>query len=180
MYFASQSKTMVIVDCWRCQLRVIKMPSHGVGDAFYGVIVGFTHSVSSHPILSWKVSERPLVGIVISILPILQCLDSNVKNQFKNQKKCCKFTSTSTKSSEIIVFIMVSRGGGEFFTSTSLPPFGQRKRFLTPRKVRLNPKKSKANPEKWLTKLGVYPVQTHSLLSLNSQFTLSKLTVCPV
>ena len=41
MYFASQSKTMLIVDCWRCQLRVIKMPSHGVGDAIYGGIVGF-------------------------------------------------------------------------------------------------------------------------------------------
>ena len=86
MYFASQSKTMLIVDCWRCQLRVIKMPSHGVGDAFYGVIVGFTHSVSSHPLLSWKVSERPLVGIVISIPPILQCLDSNIKNRIKIQK----------------------------------------------------------------------------------------------
>ena len=87
MYFASQSKTMLIVDWWRCQLRVIKMPSHGVGDAFYGGIVGFTHSVSSHPLLSWKVSERPLVGIVISIPPILQCLDSNIKNLIKIQKK---------------------------------------------------------------------------------------------
>ena len=63
------------------------MPSHGVGDAFYGGIVGFTHSVSSHPLLSWKVSERPLVGIVISTPPILQCLDSNIKNRIKIQKK---------------------------------------------------------------------------------------------
>ena len=112
MYFSSQSKTMLIVDCWRCQLRVIKMPSHGVGDAFYGGIVGFTHSVSSHPLLSWKVSERPLVGIVISIPPILQCLDSNIKNRIKIQKKRCKFTSTSTKSLETLVFTSISRGGG--------------------------------------------------------------------
>ena len=63
------------------------MPSHGVGDAFYGGIVGITHSVSRHPLLSWKASERPLVGIVINVHPILQCLDSNIKNRLKNQKK---------------------------------------------------------------------------------------------
>ena len=63
------------------------MPSHGVGDAFYGGIVGITYSVSRLPLLSWKVSERPLVGIAINIPPILQCLDSNIKNRFKIQKK---------------------------------------------------------------------------------------------
>ena len=63
------------------------MPSHDVGDAFYGGIVGFTHSVSGHPLLSWKVSEQPLVGIIINIPPILQCQDCNIKNQFKIQKK---------------------------------------------------------------------------------------------
>ena len=70
-----------------CQLRVFKMPSHDVGDAFYGGIVGFTYSVSRHPLLSWKVSEQPLVGIVINIPPILQCLDSNIKNRIKIQEK---------------------------------------------------------------------------------------------
>ena len=36
------------------------MPSHAVGDAYYGGIVGITYSVSRHPLLSWKVSEQPL------------------------------------------------------------------------------------------------------------------------
>ena len=88
------------------------MPSHDVGDAFYGGIVGITHSVSRHPLLSWKVSEQPLVGIVINIPPILQCLDCNIKNRIKIQKKRCKITSTSIKSLETLVFIRVSRGGG--------------------------------------------------------------------
>ena len=90
------------------------MPSHDVGDAFYGGIVGITYSVSRHPLLSWKVSEQPLVGIVINIPPILQCLDCNIKNRIKIQKKGCKITSTSTKSLETLVFIRVSRGGSEF------------------------------------------------------------------
>ena len=44
------------------------MPSHAVGDAFYGGVVGITYSVSRHPLLSWKASEQPLVGIVINVL----------------------------------------------------------------------------------------------------------------
>ena len=36
------------------------MPSHAVGDACYGGIVGITYSVSRHPLLLWKVSEQPL------------------------------------------------------------------------------------------------------------------------
>ena len=87
------------------------MPSHDVGDAFYGGIVGFTYSVSRHPLLSWKVSEQPLVGIVINIPPILQYLDCNIKNQFKNQKKNANSLPPSAKSLETIVFISVSRGG---------------------------------------------------------------------
>ena len=44
-----------------CQLMVIKMPSHAVGDACYRGIVGITYSVSRHPSLSRKASERPLM-----------------------------------------------------------------------------------------------------------------------
>ena len=55
------------------------MPSHGVGDAFYGGIVGISYCRTKHPLLSWKASEQPLVGIVINAPPILQCLDSNIK-----------------------------------------------------------------------------------------------------
>ena len=36
------------------------MPSHGVGDAFYGGIVGITYCRTKHPLLTWKISERPL------------------------------------------------------------------------------------------------------------------------
>ena len=60
------------------------MPSHSVGDAFYGCIVGITNSRTKHLLLSWKISERPLAGIVINVLPILQCLDSNIKLPFNN------------------------------------------------------------------------------------------------
>jgi hypothetical protein len=79
------------------------MPSHGDGDAFYGGIVGFTHSVSRHPLLSWKVSERPLVGIVINIPPILlrwDCKRANIylilrKSLYtkgKRRGRCCSST----------------------------------------------------------------------------------------
>ena len=60
------------------------MSSHVVGDAFYGGIVGITISRTKHPLLLWKASEQPLVGIVINISPILQCLDSNIKLPFNN------------------------------------------------------------------------------------------------
>ena len=50
------------------------MPSHAVGDAFYGGIVGITISRTRHPLLSWKASEQPLVGIVINVpLILLRC-----------------------------------------------------------------------------------------------------------
>ncbi len=60
------------------------MPSHAVGDAFYGGIQGFGNSRTKHPLLSWKVSEQPLVGIVINVPPILQCIDSNIKRPLNN------------------------------------------------------------------------------------------------
>ena len=60
------------------------MPSHAVGDACYGGILGFTNSRSKHPVLSWKISEQPLVGIVINVPPILQCIDSNIKHPLNN------------------------------------------------------------------------------------------------
>ena len=50
------------------------MPSHAVGDAFYGGIVGITISRTKHPLLLWKASEQPLVGIVINVpLILLRC-----------------------------------------------------------------------------------------------------------
>ena len=55
------------------------MPSHSVGDAFYGCIVGITNSRTKHPLLPWKISEQPLVSIVVNVPPILQCLDGNIK-----------------------------------------------------------------------------------------------------
>jgi hypothetical protein len=61
------------------------MPSHGVGDAFYGGIVGISYCRTKHPLLSWKISEQPLVGIVINVPPILQCLDSNIKHPLNNR-----------------------------------------------------------------------------------------------
>ena len=60
------------------------MPSHSVGDAFYGGIVSITISRTKHLLLSWKISERPLVSIVVNVLPILQCLDSNIKCLLNN------------------------------------------------------------------------------------------------
>ena len=36
------------------------MPSHGVGDAFYGGIVGISYCRTKHPLLSWKASEQLL------------------------------------------------------------------------------------------------------------------------
>ena len=62
------------------------MPTHAVGDAFYGGIVGITISRTKHPLLSWKISERPLVGIVINVPPILQCLYSNIQHLFNIQE----------------------------------------------------------------------------------------------
>ena len=87
------------------------MPSHGVGDAFYRGIVGITYSVSRHPLLSWKVSERPLVGIVINIPPVLQCLDSNIKHYFIFYKINAKYLPSSTKPLKITVYTNVLRGG---------------------------------------------------------------------
>ena len=55
------------------------MPSHAVGDAFYGGIQGISYCRTKHPLLSWKASEQPLVGIVTNVPPILQCLDGNIK-----------------------------------------------------------------------------------------------------
>ena len=55
------------------------MAVYAVTDAYYTPIVGITYSVSRHPLLSWKASEQPLVGIVINVPPILQCIDSNIK-----------------------------------------------------------------------------------------------------
>ena len=60
------------------------MPSHSVGDAFYGCIVGISYSRTKHPLQSWKISEQPLVSIVVNVLPILQCLDSNIKCLLNN------------------------------------------------------------------------------------------------
>ena len=60
------------------------MPSHAVGDAFYGGIVGISYCRTKHPLLSWKVSEQPLVGIVTNVPPILQCLDGNIKCLLNN------------------------------------------------------------------------------------------------
>ena len=39
---------------------MIDRPSHGVGDACYGGIVGITYCRTKHLLLSWKVSEQPL------------------------------------------------------------------------------------------------------------------------
>ena len=36
------------------------MPSHAVGDAFYGGIQGISYCRTKHPLLSWKASEQPL------------------------------------------------------------------------------------------------------------------------
>ena len=60
------------------------MPSHAVGDAFYGGIVSISYCRTKHLLLSWKISEQPLVGIVINVPPILQCLDSNIKRPLNN------------------------------------------------------------------------------------------------
>ena len=87
------------------------MPSHDVGDAFYGGIVGITHSVSRHPLLSWKASERPLVGIVINIPPVLQCLNSNIKHYFIYYKINAKYLPSSTKSLESTIYTKVFIGG---------------------------------------------------------------------
>ena len=54
------------------------MPTHAVGDASYGGILSITISRTKHPLLSWKISEQPLVGIVINTPPVLQCIDSNI------------------------------------------------------------------------------------------------------
>ena len=70
-----------------CLLMMIDRPSYAVGDACYGGIVGITYSVSRNPLLSWKVSEQPLVGIVINTPPILQCTDSNNRHPFNISKK---------------------------------------------------------------------------------------------
>ena len=37
------------------------MPSHDVGDACYRGIVGITYCRTKHPLILWKVSERPLI-----------------------------------------------------------------------------------------------------------------------
>ena len=63
------------------------MPSHDVGDAFYGGIVGISYCRTKHLLLSWKVSEQPLVGIVTNIPSILQCQDSNIKHSFNIPEK---------------------------------------------------------------------------------------------
>ena len=63
------------------------MPSHTVGDAFYGGIVGITISRTRHPLLSWKASEQPLVGIVINVPSILLCWDSKTANTYLNLRK---------------------------------------------------------------------------------------------
>ena len=65
------------------------MPSHAVGDAFYGGIVSITYSVSRHPLLSWKASEQPLEGIVINAPPILLCLGCRMKSFEIHQKLRC-------------------------------------------------------------------------------------------
>ena len=67
------------------QLSVVKMPSHAVGDACYGGILSIAISRTKHPLQSWKISEHPLVGIVIKTLPILLCLD-NKMNPFVMHK----------------------------------------------------------------------------------------------
>ena len=100
------------------------MPSHAVGDACYGGILSITYSVSRHPLLSWKASEQPLVGIVISAPPILQCIDSNIKYLFNNYNQFCHFASTSTKPFGTVVITRILGGGSKsfhlHFTSTFL------------------------------------------------------------
>ena len=51
------------------------MPTHAVGDASYGGILSITISRTKHPLLSWKISEQPLVGIVINVPLILPRCD---------------------------------------------------------------------------------------------------------
>ena len=99
------------------------MPSHGVGDAFYGGILSITYSVSRHPLLSWKASEQPLVGIVINVPPILQCIDSNIKYLLN-------FTNSITISLPLPLKLWKPKYLQDFwsvevklFTSTLLPPF---------------------------------------------------------
>ena len=63
------------------------MPSHAVGDAFYGGIVGITISRTRHPLLSWKASEQPLVGIVINVPLILPRCNSKRANIYLSSRK---------------------------------------------------------------------------------------------
>ena len=131
------------------------MPSHGVGDACYGGIEGITYYRIKHLLLSWKVSERPLVGIVINIPPVLQCTDSNIKYLFNNYNQFYHFTSTSTKSFKIVVFTMVLCGGSKVFhfhlTSTFLkvskPSTLKKGAFKPLKRIKQTPRKVALNPE---------------------------------
>ena len=100
------------------------MPSHADGDALYRGIQGFGNNRTKHPLLSWKASEQPLVGIVISAPPILQCIDSNIKYLFNNYNQFCHFASTSTKPFGTVVITRILGGGSKsfhlHFTSTFL------------------------------------------------------------
>ena len=90
------------------------MPCTTVRDAFYTPIGGISYCRARHLHHSYKASERPLEGIPMSEPPILQCRDSKIEFLFvKQDKQCSKFTSTSTKSSKTIVFVIVSGGGSE-------------------------------------------------------------------
>ena len=62
----------------RCLVTWLSMPSYSVADACYTPITGITYCRGRHRLLSWKASERVLVGIVINNPLVLQSRDGKM------------------------------------------------------------------------------------------------------